>query len=133
MPQHHLTGTFSVNMQPQPWPDAEAPGITVGRLLLSKQYQGSLQATAQGQMLSVMTGVKGSAGYVAIEVVTGTLLGKAGSFALQHCGVMDRGTPTHSVTVVPDSGSGELAGLIGTLGIRIEGGQHFYDFDCTLP
>jgi hypothetical protein len=61
------------------------------------------------------------------------LLGKAGSFALQHRGVMDRGTPTLSVTVVPDSGSGELEGLVGTLGIRIEGGRHFYDFDCTLP
>jgi len=133
MPQHHLTGTFSVSMQPQPWPEAEAPGLTVGRLLLSKQYQGELQATAQGQMLSAMTGVPGSAGYVAIEVVTGTLLGRAGSFALQHRGVMDRGRPTLSVTVVPDSGNGELAGLAGTLGIRIEGGQHFYDFDCTLP
>ena len=131
--QHRLTGTFSVSMQPQPWPEVDTPGITVGRLLLSKQYQGDLQATAQGQMLSAMTGVQGSAGYVAIEVVTGSLLGKTGSFALQHCGLMDRGTPTLSVTVVPDSGTGELEGLVGTLGIRRADGQHFYDFDCTLP
>ena len=129
---HHATGTFSVTMQPQPWTEATAPGVTLGRLLLSKQYQGDLQASAQGQMLSAVTGVKGSAGYVAIEVVSGTLHGKSGGFALQHRGVMTRGTPQLSVTVVPDSGSGDLTGLAGSLNIRIEQGQHFYDFDYTL-
>ena len=129
---HHATGTFSVTMQPQPWTEATAPGVTLGRLLLSKQYQGDLQASAQGQMLSAVTGVKGSAGYVAIEVVSGTLHGKSGSFALQHSGLMTRGTPQLSITVVPDSGSGELTGLVGSLNIRIEQGQHFYDFDYTL-
>ena len=129
---HHATGTFSVTMQPQPWTEATAPGVTLGRLLLSKQYQGDLQASAQGQMLSAVTGVKGSAGYVAIEAVSGTLQGKSGGFALQHRGVMTRGTPQLSVTVVPDSGSGDLTGLAGSLNIRIEQGQHFYDFDYTL-
>ncbi len=133
MPQHQITGTFSVSMQPQPWPEVDTPGITAGRVLLSKQYQGALQASAQGQMLSVMGSVPGSAGYVAIEVVTGSLMGKTGSFALQHRGVMDRGVPELSVTVVPDSATGELVGLRGKLDIRRADGLHFYDFDFTLP
>jgi hypothetical protein len=132
MPQH-ATGRFDVTMQPQPWPEAAATGITLGRLLLDKHYHGDLQARAQGQMLSAVSGVKGSAGYVAIELVSGSLHGKSGSFALQHRGVMTRGTPELSITVVPDSGTGELQGLAGSLLIRITEGQHFYDFDYTLP
>ena len=130
---HHAAGLFDVSLQPQPWTEAAAPGVTLGRLLLDKHYHGELEAHAQGQMLSAVSAVKGSAGYVAVEVVSGTLQGRSGSFALQHRGVMTRGAPELSVTVVPDSGTGELAGLTGMLGIRIEGGQHFYDFDCTLP
>jgi hypothetical protein len=80
-----------------------------------------------------MTAVKGSAGYVAIEQVTGVLRGRRGTFFLQHRGVMDRGTPTLSVTVVPDSGTGELEGLSGTMTIDIAGGEHSYTFDYALP
>lgn len=137
MNSQQATGTFSVSMLPQ----AEtgfaggpaAAGVTLNRLLLDKQYQGDLQATAQGQMLSAVTTTAGSAGYVAIEQVSGSLHGREGSFVLQHSGLMDRGTPQLLVTVVPDSGTGSLAGLAGRLQIRISEGRHFYDFDYTLP
>ncbi len=120
-----VSGNFDVAMQAQPDTFPERRG-------LSKRYHGALDATAEGQMLSCMGGRPGSAGYVAIERVTGTLQGRRGSFALQHSGLMNRGTPSLVITVVPDSGSGELTGLAGRMGIRIEGGRHFYDFDYTL-
>ena len=130
--KHQVTGVFDVTLQPQPGPEP-ADGVTLGRLLLDKQYHGALQARSQGQMLSAMTATAGSAGYVAIEQVSGTLQGRQGGFVLQHHGLMDRGVQQLTVTVVPDSGSGELAGLSGRMGIRIEGGRHFYDFDYSLP
>jgi hypothetical protein len=121
-----VSGNFEVTMQAQPDTFPE-------RRLLSKRYHGALEATAEGQMLSCMGGRPGSAGYVAIERVTGTLEGRQGSFALQHNGLMNRGEPSLVVTVVPDSGTGRLTGLAGRMGIRIEaGGKHFYDFDYTL-
>lgn len=129
---HYATGPFDVKMQPQPGPEP-ADGIALGRLLLDKQYQGDLQASGAGQMLSAMTAVSGSAGYVAIEQVRGTLKGREGSFVLQHHGLMNRGGKELTITVVPDSGTGALVGLSGRLDIRVEGGQHFYDFDYTLP
>ena len=131
MNHHRVSGTFDVKMQPEPGPDA-AHGISFGRLRLDKQYQGELQASAQGLMLSAMTATAGSAGYVAIEQVVGTLQGRQGSFVLMHRGVMNRGERELGITVVPDSGSEELVGLAGRLDIRVEGGQHFYDFDYTL-
>lgn len=84
-------------------------------------------------MLAHVSAVRGSAGYVAVERITGTLEGREGSFVVQHSGLMDRGAPTLVIHVVPDSGTGALAGLAGRMGIRIEGGRHFYDFDYTLP
>lgn len=135
MSQHHASGTFSVRMQPQESAadTPPTPGATLGRVRLDKQYQGDLQASAHGQMLSAITPTAGSAGYVAIEHVTGTLHGRSGSFVLQHHGLMTRGDRQLAITVVPDSGTGELAGLEGRLDIRIEGGQHFYAFDYALP
>lgn len=134
MTHHHASGTFSVKLLPQPAADsAPTPGATLGRLLLDKHYQGDLQAAAQGQMLSAVTATAGSAGYVAIEHVSGTLHGRAGSFVLQHSGLMTRGERQLSVTVVPDSGSGALAGIEGRLDIRITEGQHFYELAYTLP
>ncbi len=136
---HHASGAFDVQMVPAPGPadvpptPGTLPGITLGRMQLDKRYHGELQATAQGQMLSAVTPTAGSAGYVAIEHVTGTLQGRTGSFVLQHHGLMNRGEKQLSIVVVPDSGSGALAGLAGRMGIRIEGGRHFYDFDYTLP
>lgn len=135
MTHHRATGVFDVTMQPHPHPQPvpdPAGGVTLVRTLLDKRYHGDLQAAAQGQMLSAMTATAGSAAYVAIEQVSGTLQGRSGSFVLQHCGVMTRGTPQLTVTVVPDSGSGELAGLAGSLTIRRDEGRHFYDFDYSL-
>jgi hypothetical protein len=124
----HATGTFEVKLTPQTTADP-----ALGRLLLDKQYHGDLEATAQGEMLSAMTDVKGSAGYVAIERVTGNLKGRSGTFVLQHSGTMTRGAQQLSITVVPDSGSGKLVGLTGKLAIVIADGKHSYDFDYTLP
>lgn len=127
---HHATGPFEVKLTPQP-PKAE--NTTLGRMTIDKQFHGDLEAVSQGQMLSVMTGTKGSAGYVAMEIVNGKLGGRKGTFVLQHNATMDRGQPQLSVTVVPDSGTGELRGLKGSMTIRIEpDGKHFYDFDYEI-
>ena len=128
----HASGTFDVKLAPQP----AAPGIEpaqLGRMTIDKQFQGDLQASSLGEMLSAGTVVTGSAGYVAIERISGALHGWQGSFVLMHFGLMDRGTPSMRVTVVPDSGTGELAGIRGELTIRIERGQHEYGFDYELP
>jgi hypothetical protein len=99
---------------------------------IAKQFQGDLEATSKGQMLTAMTEVTGSAGYVAIERVSGKLHGHSGTFALQHSGSMTRGAPHLTITVVPDSGTGELVGLAGKMTINIVDGKHFYDFEYTL-
>ncbi len=126
---HHAHGTFAVKVVPLTPPPAEG----LGRFSIDKQIHGDLEATTKGEMFSGGDPKSGLAGYVAIEVVTGTLAGKRGSFALQHSATMDMGGPKMSVIVVPGSGTGELKGISGTFTIRIEGGQHFYDLDYTLP
>jgi putative acetyltransferase len=126
------TGLFEVRMSPAPLGDAGADA-TLGRMLLDKTFSGDLVGTGKGEMLMAGTAVKGSAGYVAIEHVRGTLGGRTGGFVLQHTGTMNRGEPQLSVTVVPDSGTGELVGLAGTLAIIIKDGKHRYEFDYTLP
>ena len=131
----HARGTFEVKMLPQM--DQHAGGViadsgTVGRMSLDKHFDGDLQATSRGQMLAVHGDIKGSAGYVAMERVIGMLHGRSGSFALQHSGTMARGASQLVITVVPDSGIGELIGLAGTLAINIVDGKHFYEFDYTL-
>src|SRR5580704_17922887 len=132
----HETGSFEVKLTPQP-PEDKADGSTLGRMSGDKQFHGDLEGTSKVQMLTAMTEVKGSAGYVAIERVTGTLRtpggARAGTFFLQHTGTMTRGVPQLSVTVVPDSGTGQLAGLTGKMTINIADGKHSYDFDYTLP
>ena len=128
----HAAGPFDVKVTPQP-ADEKVGDPSVGRMALDKQFHGDLEATSKGQMLATMTDVKGSAGYVAMERVSGTLHGRKGTFALQHTGTMTRGTPSLTITVVPDSGTGELVGLTGTMGIRIVEGKHSYDFSYTLP
>ena len=127
----HATGSFEVNLVPQSLADADA-GPLMGRLSINKTFSGGLQATSKGEMLSAGTAVKGSAGYVAMERVTGTLNGKSGSFVLQHSGTMNRGTPRLTVSVVPDSGTDELAGLTGTLSIQIAEGKHSYAMDYEI-
>lgn len=123
------SGTFEVKMTPQ---DDKSEDANLGRMLLDKQFHGDLEATGKGQMLTAMTPVQGSAGYVAIEKVTGTLKGRTGAFVLQHTGVMTRGTPELSITVVPDSGTGQLAGITGRMEIKIEGGKHSYELEYIL-
>ena len=125
------TGTFEVQLQPQ-GSDDTAEDILLGRLSIDKQFQGDLVATSKGTMLSAGTAVADSAGYVALERVSGTLHGRTGTFVLQHSGTMTRGTPHLTITVVPDSGTADLLGLTGTMAIRITDEQHFYDFDYTL-
>jgi Protein of unknown function (DUF3224) len=121
------SGTFEVDVAPQT--DADTP---ISRLSLDKQFSGDLVGTSKGEMLAAGTEVPGSAGYVAMEKVSGTISGRAGTFVLQHMGTMTRGTPELKVSVVPDSGTGQLKGLAGTMIITITDGKHFYDFDYTL-
>jgi hypothetical protein len=128
----HAAGTFDVKVEGQGDAD-KADGSTLGRYSLDKQYHGDLEGTAKGTMLTAGTEVKGSAGYVAIERVTGTLKGRSGSFVLQHSASMTRGEPQLSITVVPDSGSGQLVGIAGKMNIIIAAGKHSYEFDYTLP
>jgi hypothetical protein len=128
----HATGTFEVKLTPQPTED-KAEGATLGRMSLDKQFHGDLEGTSKGQMLTAMTEVKGSAGYVAIERITGTLHGRTGSFVLQHSGTLTKGAAQQSITVVPDSATGQLVGLTGTMTITIADGKHSYDFEYTLP
>lgn len=125
-------GRFEVQLRPLPDVD-ERDGLSLGRMALDKRFEGDLAGTGQGLMLTAMTPVKGSAGYVAIERFVGTLAGRSGGFAFLHRGVMAHGAQDLSITVVPDSGSGGLQGLSGSLQIRVEGGQHFYSFRYQLP
>lgn len=128
----HARGPFEVKLTPQPFDDKTEEEL-LGRMSLDKQFHGDLEATSRGVMLSAGTNVKGSGGYVAIERVTGTLHGHSGSFVLQHSGTMDRGAQHLTITVVPDSGTGQLAGLAGKMNITIADGKHSYDFEYTLP
>lgn len=124
-------GTFEVKLVPQ-IADDYADAATLGRMSLDKQFHGDLEGTGKGQMLTAMTATTGSAGYVAIERVTGKLHGRSGTFVLQHTGTMTRNAPELSISVVPDSGTGELAGLSGTMTIENAGGKHSYGFEYSL-
>ncbi len=133
VPPLHATGPFEVKLDPQA-PDEKGGGTAIARIVLDKRFHGDLEATSKGTMLASGTGAKGSSGgYVALEIVTGSLKGHTGTFVLQHSATMNRGTPHLSVTVVPDSGTGQLTGLSGTMEIIIADGKHSYDFEYTLP
>ncbi len=127
------TGEFEVNLQPLDSFVKGSMGITLGRMSIDKTFRGDLVARSQGEMLSVMTEVNGSAGYVAIEQVNGTLQGKRGTFVLQHYGIMSHGENRLVLEVVPDSGTGQLVNLSGKMTIKIENDKHFYEFDYSLP
>lgn len=124
-------GTYDVKLLPQPLSDPD-PAPTLARLSIDKHFHGDLDASSRGEMLSAGTAVKGSAGYVAIERVSGSLRGRTGTFVLLHSATMTRGEPQLSVIVVPDSGTEELTGLSGRMNIIIAGGQHSYEFDYAL-
>ena len=126
------TGKFDVKITPQA-SDLAPEGPNLGRMSLDKQYHGDLDAAAKGEMITAAgIAVKESAAYSAVERVAGSLHGKKGAFALQHTGIMTRGTPSLNITVVPDSGTGELTGLTGKMDIIIEGKQHSYVFDFDI-
>jgi len=127
----HATGPFDVKLTPQ---DDKSDDPLLGRMTIDKQYHGDLEATGKGQMLTAGSAVKGSGAYVAIEKVIGTLHGRTGSFVLQHSGTMTQGAPQLTITVVPDSGTAQLAGVTGKMTINIAaGGKHSYDLEYTLP
>jgi Protein of unknown function (DUF3224) len=130
---HVAKGTFTVQMKPLSESGFGEGNANLGRLSLEKTFEGDLVAVGKGEMLTAVTQTKGSAGYVAIERVTGTLHGRKGSFVLQHSGQMDRGAQNLAIRVVADSGAGDLIGLEGTLKIRIESGKHYYDLEYSLP
>lgn len=123
------TGTFDVTLAPIGAGD-DGP---IGSLAIDKTFHGDLQGTGQGRMLAFRSGVDGSAGYVAMERVTASLDGRQGTFVLQHSGLMDRGAPSLTVVVVPDSATDELAGMAGTMAIAVTPGRHDYRFRYTLP
>ena len=127
------SGTFDVKLNPLLPYNNTTEGAKLGRMSIDKHFHGDLAATSQGEMLSAMTETNGSAGYVAIERVSGKLHGRSGSFVLQHNATMTRGEPYLNIIVVPDSGSGELAGLSGTMNIIIADGRHSYEFTYELP
>ena len=129
---NRAAGTFEVTLSPQKPDNKQAESANISRMSSDKQYHGDLEGTSQGEMLAVGD-PRSSAGYVAMERVTGKLKGRSGSFVLQHSGTMTRGTPQLTITVVPDSGTWELAGLFGKMNIIIENGKHSYEFDYTLP
>ncbi len=130
----HATGTFEVKVVPQS-PDSEPAKAAGGmRLSLDKTFRGALEATGQGEMLANNAGTSGEGAYVAMEKVSGTLDGRTGSFFLVHRALMRGGQPEEwTVTAVPGSGTGALAGIEGSMRIRVEGKQHYYDFEYTLP
>ena len=126
-----VKGEFEVKRTPQDACDL-GDGVAAGHIRFDKRFRGALDATSVVHMLAVGTEVEGSAAYVAIERITGSLDGRTGAFFMQHNGVMDRGTPSLSITVVPDSGTGELKGLSGRMAIDITDGRHYYTFDYVL-
>jgi hypothetical protein len=128
----HATGPFEVKLAPLD-PAFKTEDNSLGRMSIDKQFHGDLEATSKGTMLTAGTAVQGSAGYVALEIVTGTLHGRTGTFVLQHTGTMTRGTPQLSVTIVPDSGTGQLVHLSGKMSIDRADGKHTYSLEYTLP
>ena len=128
----HASGTFDVKTTPLA-PDEAITGTAIGRYALDKQFDGDLEGTSKGEMLGAGDPSKGTAGYVALEHFIGTLEGHKGSFALQHTGTVDHGKFQLSVSVVPGSGTAELAGIAGTMTITNVSGKHSYELEYTLP
>lgn len=126
---NHAKGDFEVKLAPL----VSETEPALGRMSINKQFHGDLEGASKGEMTSFMSSVKGSAGYVAMEKVTGTLQGRKGTFVLQHNATMTRGTPALNIIVVPDSGTDQLVGLTGKLDILITDGKHSYEFNYALP
>jgi hypothetical protein len=127
-----VSGRFDVKLTPLRFSYTGRDEVNLGRMSIDKTFHGDLEASSKGEMLSAMSSTQGSAGYVAIEQVIGTLSGKQGSFVLQHFGIMDKGKDRLILEVVPGTGSGELSGLVGEMTIQIDDGQHRYEFEYEL-
>lgn len=127
-----ISGKFEVKLNPLDCYAKGENGVNLGRMSINKRFYGELEAKSKGEMLSAMTSTQGSAGYVAIEQVVGQLSGKKGSFILQHFGILDKGKDRLILEVVPDSGAGELSGLVGKMTINTKEGKHFYEFEYEL-
>ena len=126
-------GTFEVKVKPLP-EDPKVPGVRVSRYSIDKEWKSDLVGTSTGEMMATDAGVKGSGGYVAVEAMTVSLKGRSGTFTLMHHATMKGDADFRMlINVVPDSGTGELAGLAGDLATIIEGSKHSYSFDYTLP
>ena len=128
---HYISGDFDVKLSPTA--TAENEEASIGRMLINKQFYGEREASSKGQMLTHKSTYPGSAGYVAIEKVTGSLQGRKGSFVLQHSGIMNRGEASLVLDVIPDSGTEKLEGLVGAMTITVTDGKHYYGFDYSLP
>lgn len=126
---NHARGIFEITLTPQPAEETDP----VGRMSIAKHFHGDIDGTSVGQMLAVRADIENSAGYVALERVTGMLHGQDGTFALQRHGLMARGVPELSITAVPDSGTGQPTGLTGSMTLEIVEGEHRYDLAYTLP
>jgi Protein of unknown function (DUF3224) len=128
---HRASGPFDVKITPQS--EDKADGVPLGRMSLQKTFRGDLVGTSQGEMLTAMGQVEGSAVYVAVERFKGTLQGRSGTFALAHMGTMTRGAQQMTIDIVPDSGTDQLTGIAGSMTIKIEaGGKHFYELSYTI-
>lgn len=126
----HASGKFEVTTETHS--EHKAEGASLARMSLSQHYHGGLEGSSTGEMLSATSAVEGSAGYVAMTRFSGSLDGRSGTFIFQHNGTMARGSGRQSFTVVPDSGTGQLAGLAGTLAVKNKDGKYFYDFEYTV-
>ena len=129
---HRAAGSFTVSMRPAAPPE-RAGRTTLGRMILEKEYDGALAASGKGEMLTAVTDTPGSASYVAIEQVSGVLLERAGSFVIHHAGTMSGGVKRLSIAIVADSGTGQLAGIAGTMTLETADGDHRYELLFTLP
>lgn len=127
------TGTFEVKVTPLP-EDVKVQGVAVGRLSIDKVWSGDIVGTSKGEMMTAGGAVKGSGGYVAVEMMKVSLKGRSGTFTLMHHATMKSDADFKMlINVIPDSGTGELTGLAGALTIIVEPGKHSYVFDYTLP
>jgi len=130
--EHRATGSYQIAMRPPPLPHDTVDDVILSRMTIDKQFHGDLEATSVVEMMTAMTGVKGSASYVALERVTGILDGRRGTFVLQHNSMMTRGEAQMNVIITSDSGTGELKGISGQMTIEIVDGKHVYTLDYSL-
>ena len=129
----HVKGEFSIKLTPLDATLGAVDKPKYGRSRIEKEYKGELKATGLGEMLTVRTSAPNSAGYVAVERIEGSIQGREGSFVVQHIGVFNRGASSLRIDIVPDSGTGDLVSIAGTLSIRNEGSRHYYDLEYSLP